>query len=123
MEFVKDQQADPLQRRIGLQATGEDAFGNHFDAGLGPDLAVQAIAVTDRLPDLLAQLAGQALGRRPGGQAARFKHEDGLSIQPRLIEQCQWHTGGLTGARRRFQHCFMAFAQGFTQGWQYGIDR
>ncbi|MNS98760.1 hypothetical protein D3C72_1331360 [compost metagenome] len=86
MEFVENQQPDALQRRIGLQTAGEDAFGDHFNAGFGTDFAVQPNPVADRLPDLLAQLAGQSLGRRARGKPARLKHENALPCQPWLIE-------------------------------------
>ncbi|MNJ33844.1 hypothetical protein D3C77_285340 [compost metagenome] len=86
VEFVENQQPDALQRRIGLQTAGEDAFGDHFNPGFGTDFAVQPNPVADRLPDLLAQLAGQSLGRRAGGKPAWLKHENALPCQPWLIE-------------------------------------
>ncbi len=58
VEFVEDHQADAFQRRIVLQTAGEDALGDHLDAGLRADLAVQADAIAHRLADALAQLAG-----------------------------------------------------------------
>ena len=116
MEFVEDHQADAFQRRIVLQAAGEDAFGDHLDARVRPHLAVQANAVAHRLADPFAQLAGQALGGGAGGQSAWFEHEDGLSGQPGRIEQRQRHAGGLAGAGRRLQHHFVAGAQGIAQG-------
>ncbi|MNM67038.1 hypothetical protein D3C81_785550 [compost metagenome] len=123
VELVEDQQAHTVQGRVGLQTTGENPFGNHLDPRVRADLAVQPNAITDRLPDLLAQLAGQPLGCRPCRQAPRFEHEDALPGQPRLIKQRQRHTGGLAGAGGRFEHRFVAQAQGCAQGWQYGIDR
>lgn len=108
MKFVEDQQAHPVQRRVVLQAPGEDAFGDHFDAGTRADLAVQANAVTDGFAHRLAQFAGQPFGCRAGSQPARFEHQDALAGQPRLIEQGQWHAGGLAGARRCLEHGFVA---------------
>ena len=61
MELVKDQQAHAFQRRVFLQATGENALGDHFDAGAGADFAVQANAVAHGLTDLFTQLTGQPL--------------------------------------------------------------
>ncbi|MNE01826.1 hypothetical protein D3C80_942780 [compost metagenome] len=123
MIFIEDQQADAFQCRVCLQAAGENALGHHFDTGRGANLAVQPDPVTDGLPDLLAQLTGQPLGRRASRQSTWFEHQNGLVAQPRLVEQCQWHAGCLAGAGWRFEHGFVAQAQGFTQGWQYGIDR
>ncbi|MOA55550.1 hypothetical protein D3C78_1793630 [compost metagenome] len=74
------------------------------------------------MPDLLAQLAGEPLGCGPGGQPAWLEHDDALAGQPRLVEHGQRHAGGLAGARRRFQHGFVARAERLAQGGQYGID-
>ncbi|MCY1449253.1 hypothetical protein D9M71_659790 [compost metagenome] len=123
MKLVEDQQAYALQRRVGLQAAGEDAFGHHLDAGFRPNLAVQPNAVAHSLADLFAQLAGQALGRSPRCQAPGFEHENALPGQPRLVQQCQRHTGGLAGAGRRLEHRFVAVFQCLAQGRQDGIDR
>ncbi|MDT4824390.1 hypothetical protein FQZ97_576370 [compost metagenome] len=122
MEFVEDHQADAVQRRVVLQAAGEDALGDHLDARPRADLAVQADAVADRFADLLAQLAGQPLGGGARGQPARLEHEDALPGQPRLAEQYQRHAGGLAGAGRRLQHHFVAQGEGGAQVGENGID-
>ncbi|MNG22172.1 hypothetical protein D3C84_1066300 [compost metagenome] len=116
MEFIENQQPHAFQRRIILQAPGEDAFGDHFNPRPGPDFAVQPNAITDGFTDLLAQLTGQALRRRTCSQPTRFEHQDGLPGQPGLVEQGQRHAGGLTGTGRCFEHGFVACRQGFTQG-------
>ncbi|MNF58996.1 hypothetical protein D3C84_405760 [compost metagenome] len=113
--LIEDQQAHAFERRVFLQAPGEDAFGDHFDTGVRSDLAVQANPVADRFADLFPEFAGEALGRRPRRQPARFKHEDRLPRQPRLIQQCQGHAGGLAGTGRCFEHRFVACRQGVTQ--------
>ncbi|MNO55022.1 hypothetical protein D3C76_455050 [compost metagenome] len=123
VKFVEDHQPHPLQRRVGLQAAGEDAFGHYLDAGFRPDLAVQADAIAHGFADLFAQLAGQALGRSPRCQAPGFEHENALPSQPRLIEQRQRHAGGLAGARWRLEHRFVTVFQGLAQGGQDSIDR
>ncbi|MNC37612.1 hypothetical protein D3C75_861820 [compost metagenome] len=123
MKFVEDHQPHTLQRRVGLQAAGEDAFGHHLDACFRPDLAVQADAIAHGFADLFAQLAGQALGRSPRCQAPGFEHENALPSQPRLIEQRQRHAGGLAGARWRLEHRFVTVFQGLAQGGQDSIDR
>jgi hypothetical protein len=115
MEFVENHQTDAIQRRVILQAAGEDALGDHLDARVRPHLAVQTNAVADRLTDPFAQLAGQALGRSARSQATRFEHEDGLPGQPGRIEQRQGHTGGLAGAGRRLQYNFVTLGQGVAQ--------
>ena len=123
MEFIEDHQTDAIQRRIVLQAAGKDAFGDHLDARVRPHLAVQANAITNRLADPFAQLAGQALGGSTRCQATRLEHKDGLLGQPGRIEQRQWYAGGLASAGRRLQHHFVAGAQRIAQIRQQRIDR
>ena len=123
MKFVEDHQTDAFQRRILLQATGKNALGDHLDARVRPDLAVQANAVADRLANPFTQFAGQALGGSTSGQPAWFEHEDILPGQPRRIQQCQRYAGGLAGAGRRLQHGFVTGGQGIAQGGQQRIDR
>ncbi|VVO27028.1 hypothetical protein PS708_04679 [Pseudomonas fluorescens] len=115
VKLIEDQQAHAVQRRIVLQAAGEDAFGDHFDARIGADLAVQTNAIADGFTDFFTQLAGQTLGRRAGCETTGFEHQDGLPGQPGLVQQGQGHAGSFTGAGGRFQHGFMAIRQGVTQ--------
>ncbi|MCY1507820.1 hypothetical protein D9M68_421070 [compost metagenome] len=122
MEFVEDHQADPFQRRVFLQAAGEDALGHHFDAGARADLRLQADAVADSVAHRLPQFTGQALGGGTGGQPARLQHQDALPGQPRLVQQRQGHAGSLAGAGRGFQYGFVAGLQGGPQVGQDGID-
>lgn len=122
VEFVEDHQADTVQRRVVLQATGKDTLGDHFDAGLRADPALQADPVADGLADLFAQLGGQPLGRGPRRQAPRFEHEDALAGEPGLVEQGQRHAGGLAGARRGFQNGLVLCAKGLAQGGNNGVD-
>ena len=122
VELIEDDQTDAFQGRVVLQAAGEDALGDHLDTGAWANLAVQANAITDRLTHRLAQLAGQPFGRRAGRQAPRLKHQNALFAQPRLVQQRQRHPRGFTGAGRRFQHRFVALAQGGTQGGQNVIN-
>ncbi|MFI9661177.1 hypothetical protein PA6761_05964 [Pseudomonas aeruginosa] len=122
MEFVEDHQADTVQRGVVLQATGKDTLGDHFDAGLRADPALQADPVADGLADLFAQLGGQPLGRGPRRQASRFEHEDALAGEPGLVEQGQRHPGGLAGTRRGFQDGLVLCTKGLAQGGNNGVD-
>ena len=122
VKLIEDQQPYALQRRVCLQPAGQDAFGDHFDTGIGPDLAVQANAVTHRFTDFLAQLAGQPFCRRTRRQPARLQHHDGLPGQPGFIQQCQRYTGSLACAGRRLEHRFVTVFQGMAQSRQGSID-
>ncbi len=116
MEFIEDQQAHAIQCGVILQAPGQDAFGDHFDARAGADLAVEPDPIAHRFTDFFTQLAGQPLRRSPRGQASWLEHQDGLPRQPRLIEQGQRNPSGLARTGRRFEHSFVACRQRFTQG-------
>ncbi|MNX62926.1 hypothetical protein D3C86_939070 [compost metagenome] len=116
VKFIEDQQAYAFERRVVLQTPGEDAFGDHFDAGVGTDLAVEPNAIAHGFADLLPQLTGQPLRRCTRGQPAGFEHQDGLPGQPRFVEQGQGYAGGFTGTGRCFEHGFVACSEGFTQG-------
>ncbi len=107
VKFVEDHQTHAFKGWIVLQATRKDAFGDDFDAGVRPDLAVQPDAIADGFANLLAQLAGQALSRRTGRQPARFEHDDRLPAEPWLVQQGQRHSGGLAGTGRSFEHRFI----------------
>jgi len=122
VEFVEDHQTDAFQAWVVLQTTGENAFGDHLDAGPGADLAVEANAIAHRFPDLFPQLAGQPLGSRPRRQPPRFEHQDALPGQPAFIQQRQRHAGGLAGAGRCLQHGFVTLMQRLAKGRQRLFD-
>lgn len=75
VEFVEDQQTHAIQCRVILQAPGEDAFGDHFNTGVGADLAVQADPVADGFPTF----SPSSLARRSA--AARAASRRGSSIR------------------------------------------
>ena len=102
VEFIEDQTTDAIEHRVVLDQTRQDALGQHLDALARSGLEADAIA--DTPARFLAQLARHVSGRRTRGDAPRFQHQDLLASQPRRIEQCQRHHGGLAGARRRLQH-------------------
>ena len=79
MEFVEDHQPDAFQCRVVLQAARKDALGDHLDAGVRPDLAVEADAVAHRLADPLAQLAG---GRSAAARAASRRGSSMMMVCP-----------------------------------------
>ena len=67
-----------------MQAPCQNAFGDHFNAGAGRDLAFEAHGVTHRLADSFAQRIGHALGRSARSKAAWLQHDDLLALEPRL---------------------------------------
>ena len=123
MELIENQQAYAFKRRVVLQAAGQDALCDHFDAGVGANIAVETNPIADGLTDLFTQFTGQTLSRRTGGQTSRFEHDDALAGKPRLVQQGQRHAGGFTRTGRRFEHRFVTFTQGLAQRGQHFINR
>ena len=104
VEFVEQQRADAFQQRVVLQHAGEDALGDHLDAGARGNLVLEADAVADGLADRFAELPGHELGGAARGDAARLQHQNAAALQPGRIEQRQRHLGGLAGAGRGFEY-------------------
>ena len=78
MEFVEDDEADAVQRRIVEDHAGEDALGDHLDSRRGRDLGLHADAEADGLAHRLAQESWPAArgGGGASGQTARFQDDD-----------------------------------------------
>ena len=104
VELVEDHRAHAVQARVVLDHPGQDAFGDHLDAGPRRDLMVKADAVADRLPDPFAALRRHESRRGTRRHPARLQHDDAAPLQPGRIQQRQRHPRGLAGTRRRFQH-------------------
>ena len=104
VEFVEQDRTDLFQHRVVLQHAGQDAFGDDFDARARRNLVFEADAVADRATDLLAQLPRHEQRGAAGGDPPWFQQDDLAALQPRCVEQCQWHLGGLAGTGRGLQH-------------------
>ena len=98
VEFIEDHQADAFECRIVLQAAGEDALGDHLDARVRADLAIESHLVTNQAAGLIPGQLRQAMRRHARGRATRLEHEDFLPSQPGLLEQRQRHNAGLARA-------------------------
>ena len=101
VKFVEDHRADAVERRVGLDHPGQDAFGDHFDLCTRP--GVPPDAVTDALAHLFAQCLGHARRSCPCRQTAGFEHDDLPRDNPGL-RQRERNARGLTGARRGLKH-------------------
>jgi len=95
VELVEDHQPHPGQLGIVLHPPGEHSFGNHLYLGCRRDLCLKTDPVAHGLPDLLPHLPGHETGGQPGGQAARFEHQDVFSRQPGFTQQGQGCHRGL----------------------------
>ena len=80
--LVDDQHLVGPQEAVALDLGQQDAVGHHLDVGVRADPVVEADGVADRLPDLGAELLGDPLGDRPGGQPARLGVADEARARP-----------------------------------------
>ena len=122
VHLVEDHHGHTGQFGVVLQATGEHAFGHHFDAGSRADAPLVAGLVAHRRADLLAEQRGHAPGGRSGGQAARLEHHDAAVAEPGLIEQPQRHDRGLAGPRRRYHDRLVAVDECLPERGEHAHD-
>ncbi len=76
VELIEDDGVDALERGIGDEAAGEDAFGHEAQAGVGAGALFEADLVPDGFADDFAKLRGDPARGHAGGDAARFEDED-----------------------------------------------
>ncbi len=79
--FVDDDRVVLAQHAIAMDLVEQDAVGHQLDARGRPDPVGEAHLVADEAPDILAQLFGDALGDRAGGDAAGLGVTDALPTQ------------------------------------------
>ena len=86
VKFIKEQEAYALQGIVGLEHTGEYAFGEDFDAGCLADFLLKTNAVAYGLTHLLTQQLRHAGGDGLGSKASGFEHQYFLRAQPILLQ-------------------------------------
>ncbi|CAB4819014.1 unannotated protein [freshwater metagenome] len=100
MHLVEDDQPVPFERRVVLQAAGEDSFGDDLDARGRAHHPFVSSLIADGVPDGFTEQGCHPPSCGAGRQAARFKHHDALPVQPRCIQQHERRQRRLAGARR-----------------------
>ena len=85
VELVEQDRADAGEFRVVLQQAGQDALGDHLDAGVSAGARFETHAITDRSAHRLAERLGHEGGRRARGQPARLEDDDAAAGQPRLV--------------------------------------
>ena len=83
------------EQRIGLQARGQDAFGDDEQPRVGAEPAIEAHLPADLAAEGPAALVGDARGDRPRGHASRLQQDDGT-----VGDERRRHARGLSGAGR-----------------------
>ena len=95
VELVEDHEADPLQRRVGLESASEYSLSDDlYPRGAGYRRLV-SYPEPDCATDPLAEQCGHVTRRGSGGETARLQKENSLSAEPRFIHQRQGDTRGL----------------------------
>ena len=74
--LVDDQHLVGAEVAVALDLGEQDAVGHHLDEGVLADAVVEADGEADRIPDLGAELLGDALRHRPGGQPPGLRVTD-----------------------------------------------
>jgi hypothetical protein len=99
VELIEDDGVDALERGVGEEAAGEDAFGDEAEAGAGADPFFEADLVADGFAGLLGPFKGDAPGGETSGDAARLEDDDFAFDN---VEQGGRNAGGLAGAGSGF---------------------
>jgi hypothetical protein len=99
MKLIKDDSGHAFQRRVALQASGQNAFGHDLDEGVRSGLVVQLDTVANRFADRLAQRLRHPPGCRPRRQTTRFQDDNPAALAPGRIQKPQRNSRGFPGAR------------------------
>ena len=123
VELVEKHRGHAVEGRIVEDHAGEDALGDHLDAGASGDAGFQPHAVADGLADRLAEHRRHARGRRPRGQPTGLQDDQLAGTNPGLLEQRERNAGGLAGARRGDEDGRVALDQGAAKRREDVLDR
>ncbi len=104
VKLVKDDKSDPLERRVVLQHAGQDAFGNHFDAGVIRDASIHSHPIAHSAPNTFIQCPRHALRNSASGQPTRLQHQHAPTAHPRLIQQNKRQHSTLARTGRRLKN-------------------
>ena len=112
MKLVQHNHIDIFQKRISLQASGQNCLGNHFKPGPCRNLRIKMKPVTHRSASFLAQQIRKPVRNRTCSKPARFKHQN---FSVKMFKQSNRHgsrfsCGSFSGkdekARFRFSQIF-----------------
>jgi len=104
VKFIEDDDAILFERRIALQHACQHALGHDFNACARTDPGIEADAVSDGLPDSLAQRSSHEPGSRARGQSTRLEHDDAAILKPVRAHEGKWHARGFASPGRRLEH-------------------
>ena len=99
MRLVDDDRVVATQLAVAVDLVQQDAVGHHLDAGRLARPVGEAHLVADQVSELDAELLGDALCDRAGGDAARLRVRDALAseLQADLRQLRRLARAGRTG--------------------------
>jgi hypothetical protein len=103
VKFVENDEADTVERRIALQASCENSFGDDLDARVLSHSRFSAGSESNRPTDCLAEQFSHSMRGRSCCDAARLEHDD-PTIEPWDPEHRKRNERRLPGARRSLQN-------------------
>ena len=121
--LVDDQRVVPAEEAVALDLGEEDAVGHHANEGLLADTVVEAHGVADGRPDGRAQLTGEALGDRPGGDPSRLRVPDQPGHTPAGLDAHLGQLGALARSGLAGDDEDLLLAEGGEQLVVPGTDR
>ena len=84
MKFIKENGADARQLWVRLYHAGENAFCEHFNAGIGADFGLPADAISHGFTQFFTQRVCHAFCGGSRGQAPGFEHQNFAGALSRL---------------------------------------
>ncbi len=99
VELIEDDDGDAVERGVSLQASGEDAVGDHLDPGGLRDPAFVTRREPDGLPDTLAEKSRHPRRSGAGRHPARLEEEHPTVVHPWLAQQPEGFNRRLSCAR------------------------
>ena len=101
VKFVENDEADPVKKRIGLDETGKQAFGEYLDSGRRADPPVVSHAVTGQAPERRAEEFRDSGGDGRGREATRFEEKDFFPPEPGFVDEKRRYQGRFSGSGLR----------------------
>ena len=98
VKLVEQNSAHPGKRRIGLEASGQDSFGDDLHPCIWAYSSVITGAPAHRVANRFAKQFSHPTCDRACGNPSGFQHEN-LARSPRFVQQSEWHDGRLAGSR------------------------
>jgi hypothetical protein len=100
MKLVEDHDAHAVERRIAMDASCQNAFGDDLDSRTRADARLATHAITDRFADTFTPELGHAVRSRARREASRLQQHDSSIVEPPRVEKRRWNQRCLTGSGR-----------------------